>query len=249
MSWMQSLTVNWIHSCGSNHRQFSAFLEELGVQYGNLLYHAKVKWLSRGMVLKRFFELTEEIDLFMSSRGKSLPQLTNEDWIRDLAFLVDITNHLNILNVSLQRRSQVVTQLYDAVCCLLAKLSLWETHLTVNNLAHFPSLKSVSRNESDGLINIPKMVQLKIEFQKRFFDFKHYANELTLFSSPFSVNTGSVNEDLQMEVTELQCNTTLKTKYGDIGIPEFYKYLRKSYPRYRNHCAKILFHVWKHLCL
>ena len=57
------------------------------------------------MVLKRFFEFMKEIDLFMSSKGKSLPQLTSEDWIRGLAFLGDITNHLSILNTFLQRRS------------------------------------------------------------------------------------------------------------------------------------------------
>lgn len=102
-------TVNWIRSCGSNHRQFSALLEELDAQYGNLLYYTKVRWLSRGMVLKRFFELRKEIDLFISSKGKSLLQLTSEDWIKDLAFLGDITNHLNIFNTSLQRHSQVVT--------------------------------------------------------------------------------------------------------------------------------------------
>lgn len=65
-------------------------------------------------------------------------------------------------------------------------------------------------------------------------------NDLALFSLPFSINIESVNEELQMEVIELQCNTLLKTKYDDIEIPEFYKYLSKSYPRYGNHCAKIL---------
>lgn len=233
-------TVKWIRSRGSSHRQFGALLEELAARYGNLLYYTKVRWLSRGMVLKRFFELIKEMDSFMSSKGKSLPQLTSKDWLRDLAFLVDITNHLNILNISLQRHSQVVTQMYGTVCSFLAKLSLWETHLAVNNLARFPTLKSVSRNESDGLIYILRIVELKIEFQERFFDFKRYENELTLFSSPFSINIDSVNEELQMEVIELQCNTVLKTKYDATGIPEFYKYLSKSYPRYRNHCAKIL---------
>ncbi|XP_049748425.1 general transcription factor II-I repeat domain-containing protein 2B-like isoform X1 [Elephas maximus indicus] len=233
-------TVNWIRSRGSNHRQFSALLSELDVQYGNLLYYTKVRWLSRGTVLKRFFEMIKEIDLFMSSKGKFLPQLSSEDWLRDLAFLVDITDHLNTLNISLQRRSQVVTQMYDSICSFLEKLSLWETHLAVNNLAHFPALKSVSGNKSDGLTYIAKIVELKTEFQKRFFDFKHYENELTLFSSPFSINIDSVSEELQMEVIELQCNTVLKTKYDDLGIPEFYKYLGKSYPQYRNHCAKIL---------
>ncbi|XP_063670569.1 general transcription factor II-I repeat domain-containing protein 2B isoform X7 [Pan troglodytes] len=233
-------SVNWICSRGLNHSEFTTLLYELDSQYGSLLYYTEIKWLSRGLVLKRFFESLEEIDSFMSSRGKPLPQLSSIDWIRDLAFLVDMTMHLNTLNISLQGHSQIVTQMYDLIRAFLAKLCLWETHLARNNLAHFPTLKSVSRNESDGLNYIPKIAELKTEFQKRLSDFKLYESELTLFSSPFSTKIDSVHEELQMEVIDLQCNTVLKTKYDKVGIPEFYKYLWGSYPKYKHHCAKIL---------
>ncbi|XP_053519448.1 general transcription factor II-I repeat domain-containing protein 2B isoform X1 [Artibeus jamaicensis] len=233
-------SVNWICSRGLNHSEFTTLLYELDSQYGSLLYYTEIKWLSRGLVLKRFFESLEEIDSFMSSRGKPIPQLSSQDWVKDLAFLVDMTMHLNTLNVSLQGHSQIVTQMYDLIRAFLAKLCLWETHLARNNLAHFPTLKSVSRSESDGLNYIPKIVELKTEFQKRLSDFKLYESELTLFSSPFSVKIESVHEALQMEVIDLQCNTVLKTKYDKVGVPEFYKYLWSSYPKYKNHCAKIL---------
>uniref|UniRef100_A0A8C7ELN2 SPIN-DOC-like zinc-finger domain-containing protein n=1 Tax=Neovison vison TaxID=452646 RepID=A0A8C7ELN2_NEOVI len=233
-------SVNWICSRGLNRGEFTTLLYELDSQYGSLLYCTDIKWLSRGLVLKRFFESLEEIAAFMASRGKPLPQLSSPDWIRDLAFLVDLTMHLNTLNIALQGHSQVVTQMYDLLRAFLAKLCLWETHLARNNLAHFPTLKSVSRNESDGLNYIPKIVELKTEFQKRLSDFKVHERELTLFSAPFSVTVESVREALQMEVIDLQCNTALKTKYDKVGVPEFCKYLRGSYPRYRVHCAKIL---------
>ncbi|KAM8778008.1 general transcription factor II-I repeat domain-containing protein 2 isoform 2-T2 [Rhynchonycteris naso] len=233
-------SVNWICSRGLNHSEFTTLLYELDSQYGSLLYYTEIKWLSRGLVLKRFFESLEEIDSFMSSRGKPLPQLSSQDWVKDLAFLVDMTMHLNTLNISLQGHSQIVTQMYDLIQAFLVKLCLWETHLAKNNLAHFPTLKSVSRNESDGLNYIPKIVDLKTEFQKRLSDFKLYESELTLFSSPFSMKIESVHETLQMEVIDLQCNSVLKAKYDKVGIPEFYKHLWTSYPKYRNHCAKIL---------
>nr|XP_037846454.1 general transcription factor II-I repeat domain-containing protein 2B isoform X2 [Chlorocebus sabaeus] len=233
-------SVNWICSRGLNHSEFTTLLYELDSQYGSLLYYTEIKWLSRGLVLKRFFESLEEIDSFMSSRGKPLPQLSSIDWIRDLAFLVDMTMHLNTLNISLQGHSQIVTQMYDLIRAFLAKLCLWETHLARNYLAHFPTLKSVSRNESDGLNYIPKIAELKAEFQKRLSDFKLYESELALFSSPFSTKIDSVHEELQMEVIDLQCNTVLKTKYDKVGIPEFYKYLWGSYPKYKHHCAKVL---------
>nr|KAF6336872.1 hypothetical protein mMyoMyo1_012078 [Myotis myotis] len=232
-------TITWLHSHGSTHRKFSALFSELDTQYGHLTY-MELKWLSRGMVLRQFFELLEEIDIFMSSKGKSVPQLRNKDWVKDLAFLVDIMTYVNMLDVALQGHSQMVTQMYHAVRSFLAKLCLWETHLARNNLAHFPTLRLVSENESDGLNYIPKIKELKTEFQKRFSDFKLYENELILFSSPFSININNVNEELQMEVIELQHNTILKTKYDDVGIPEFFKYLGNSYPKYKNHCAKIL---------
>ncbi|XP_023413524.2 general transcription factor II-I repeat domain-containing protein 2-like isoform X1 [Loxodonta africana] len=233
-------TITWLRSHGSNHGKFNALFSELDAQYGSLFYHMDVRWLSRGIVLKQFFELLEEIDFFLSSKGKSVPQLTSKDWIKDLAFLVDITAHLNTLAISLQGRCQVVTQMYDSVRSFLAKLCLWETNLAKNNLAHFPTLKLVSGNKSDGLNYIPKVRELKSEFQKTYSDFKLYENELILFSSPFSININDVIEELQMEVIELQHNTILKTKYDDVGIPEFYRYLGNGYPKYKNHCAKIL---------
>ncbi|XP_008849336.1 general transcription factor II-I repeat domain-containing protein 2 isoform X3 [Nannospalax galili] len=233
-------SVNWICSRGLNHGEFTTLLYELDSQYGSLLYHTGIKWLSRGLVLQRFFESLEEIDSFMSSRGKPVPQLSSRDWILDLAFLVDITTHLNTLDVSLQGHSQVVTQMYDFIRAFLAKLCLWETHLARNNLAHFPTLRSVSQSESDGLNYIPKIAELKADFQKRLSDFKVYESELTLFSSPFSTKIDSVCEELQMEVIDLQCNTVLRSKYDKLGVPEFHKHLWSSYPRYRSHCARIL---------
>nr|KAF6495709.1 hypothetical protein HJG63_010108 [Rousettus aegyptiacus] len=173
-------TITWIRSHGSNHRKFSAFLSELDAQYGSLFCSMELKWLSHSMVLRQFFEVLEAIDFFMSVKGKSVPQLTNKDWIKDLAFLVGIMTYVNTLDISLQGHSQVVTQVYDSVHSFLTKLCLWETHLARNNLAHFPMLKLVSKNENDGLNYIPKIKELKAEFQKWMSDFKLYENEYCL---------------------------------------------------------------------
>ena len=64
--------------------------------YGDLLYYTEVRWFSRGVMLRRFYELREEVFLFMEE--KSVVQLKDTSWISDLAFLFDITQHLNTLN-------------------------------------------------------------------------------------------------------------------------------------------------------
>ena len=143
-----------------DHREFRALFDELDAQYGSVFCSTGLKWLSRGVVIRQFLELVEEIDFLMSSGGESVPQLTSRDWVRDLAFLVVIVTHLNMLAISLERHSQVLTQLYDSVDSFLVKLCLWETHLAQSNLAHFPMLELVSENENDGLHYIP---QIRVE--------------------------------------------------------------------------------------
>ena len=46
--------VNQIRTKALKHRQFQSFLEEVGAEYEDLIYHCDVRWLSRGKVLERF---------------------------------------------------------------------------------------------------------------------------------------------------------------------------------------------------
>lgn len=57
--------VNFIRSHGLTHRQFQSFLLEIEAEYNDVVYHNHVRWLSRGKVLKRFFDLRKEIEMFM----------------------------------------------------------------------------------------------------------------------------------------------------------------------------------------
>ena len=53
--------VNVIESKGLNHTQFRDFLKDLDSDFSDVLYHTNVKWRSLGNVLKRVWELKEEI--------------------------------------------------------------------------------------------------------------------------------------------------------------------------------------------
>ncbi|XP_016898365.1 general transcription factor II-I repeat domain-containing protein 2-like [Cynoglossus semilaevis] len=101
--------VNQIRSRGLKHRRFRAFLEEMESEYEDVLYFTEVRWLSRGNVLKRFFELREEVKAFMEKDGKAVPELSDHKWLMDLAFLVDITHELNILNTKLHSSALPMT--------------------------------------------------------------------------------------------------------------------------------------------
>lgn len=51
----------------------------------------------------------------MEKDGVSVPVLTDPKWLMDLAFLVDITHELNVLNKKLQGQGQLVSAAYDNV--------------------------------------------------------------------------------------------------------------------------------------
>lgn len=80
--------VNYIRGRALKHRTFRAFLEEIDADYSDLLYHAEVRWLSRGRVLHRFLSLKEEIIKFLENEEKEFPELKDESWNYDLFFFL-----------------------------------------------------------------------------------------------------------------------------------------------------------------
>ncbi|TWW74079.1 Acetylcholine receptor subunit delta, partial [Takifugu flavidus] len=75
---------------------------ELPTEYGDLLLHTEIRWLSRGRILLPFLSLLSEIKEFMQSRGEDAALLEDTGWTLDLAFLTDITGKRNSLNWELQ---------------------------------------------------------------------------------------------------------------------------------------------------
>ena len=52
--------VNFIKYHALNHCQFQTFLADFDCKYGDMMYHNEVRWLSRGKVLRRFFNFARK---------------------------------------------------------------------------------------------------------------------------------------------------------------------------------------------
>ena len=85
-------------------------LEDCGSDHSDVLYHSAVRWLSLGKVLRRVWGLKTEILLFLEMKGKDIeyPQLRESEWLSDLAFAVDLFEHMNELNTRLQFKGRAL---------------------------------------------------------------------------------------------------------------------------------------------
>lgn len=239
--------INLIRAKALNHRQFQTFLSEVEAEYGDVIYHSDVRWLSRGSVLHRFYSLRSEIDRFLKEKSKPLHELNDPLWLADLAFLVDLTSHLNALNKSLQGKDQLVSHMYSHLKAFCVKLKLLEAQLRNFNVVHFPTLLELKTAFPNANVSGRKMkyvsviTSLQAEFGKRFQDFSVIEKDMKLFITPFSVDVTDVDERMQMEVIEIQCDESLKSRHQLLPQPEFYRSLDETrFPLMKRHAARMI---------
>uniref|UniRef100_A0A7M4E8X6 DUF4371 domain-containing protein n=1 Tax=Crocodylus porosus TaxID=8502 RepID=A0A7M4E8X6_CROPO len=136
--------INFIRSRSLNHRIFKRFCQEMGAEYEVLLYHTEVRWLSRGQVLKRLFKLRAEVSLFLKEKENPLLEhFERKDFIHGLAYLADIFNHMNEINLSIQGPEVTIMDATEKLQAFLAKLPIWKKRVEANILANFQMLEEV----------------------------------------------------------------------------------------------------------
>ncbi|XP_068209107.1 general transcription factor II-I repeat domain-containing protein 2-like [Palaemon carinicauda] len=194
------------------------------MEYGDLILYCEVRWLSRGPVLSRFWKLKNIVHDFLKEKGE-LPEenalLCDEKWMFDLAFLVDITSHLNDLNSKLQGKNKLFPSLVNDISAFKMKLKLSISQLENKDLSQFPHLKEQSECAEDN-INfteyIEKIILLQEAFDIRFSDFSE-EDCMLAFINPFSLTENNILKmpsNIQMELIDLKANSVLKCKLNEL---------------------------------
>ncbi|XP_023221595.1 general transcription factor II-I repeat domain-containing protein 2A-like isoform X1 [Centruroides sculpturatus] len=237
-------TVNLIRRHGLNHRLFTSFLEEIDADYADLPTYTEVRWLSKATVLKRFVELLGPIITFLKERGNTTRNLEGQRWQCDLAFLADITAYLNDLNLRLQGKMQLVSQLTSNINAFMTKLSLFKSHMQSENFTHFPHCKAMKEKYPHMKMDYSDQVNtLLTSFNERFGEFQKYKIYLQLFSTPFDVKVEDAPPDVQLELIDIQCSDELKSQFKNSNLLTFYKELPDtSFPKLKDNarfCASM----------
>ena len=144
----------------------------------------------------------------------------NRDWLNDLAFLVDITGHLNILNLRLQGSSLLFTDMCNNVAVFKMKLCLFAGQLAQRRLDNFKHLKErLSENTFDTDEYAKKIESLLDVFESRFAEFSIQEDNVALFTNPFVFPENKLTlleHNMQLEVLDLKCNSILKNRFASL---------------------------------
>ncbi|CAM4733374.1 unnamed protein product [Leuciscus chuanchicus] len=232
--------INFLRASSSlQHRMLREFLREVDANADDLLLHNNVRWLSKGRVLERFWSIRGEIAAFLaqlkSQKATTFSLFLEDDKKMDIvAFLVDITSHLNELNLKLQGKDNSVCDLMTAVRSFQRKLVLFREDLLAD-CAHFPTVKEQIQGERDVSYFVDFVDKLIVNFSKRFDSFS-LGQQLTLFiQNPFLItdvrdfskevtllfkweNAGP----LQMQLVDLQADVALKEHFGKTDPATFW---------------------------
>ena len=104
-----------------------------------LLFHTNVRWLSKGNMLGRLYELREEVIIFLDSQQKAAlhDKFQSDSFQITLAYLVDIFESLNTVNLKLQGKNIHIIMHHDTIQAFMAKLDLWKSRIQQGNTASF----------------------------------------------------------------------------------------------------------------
>lgn len=239
--------VNFIKSRATNSRLFRELCEDFGSLHSSLLLHTEVRWLSRGKVLTRLFELKLEVQAFFLDHPFHLSACVSDIlWLQKLAYLADIFSKLNELCLSLQGPGVTIFNVHDKIEAMLRKLNFWNQCLQMNEYDCFGSLSSfLSENKIQLNENIKKDIsehlkQLQLTF-KDYFPNKPESN--IWIRNPFQ---GDITSDTSLSLLEkeklldLSSDNSLKAVFAHHSLIDFWLSVKNEYPILAEKAIKIL---------
>ena len=195
--------VNFIRSRSLQHRLFQQLCEEMDSEHTRLVYHAKVRWLSRGQVLKRVHELLDEMKAFLQEKGHHLAKEFGESMFTvRLTYLNDIFTYLSDLNTSLQGNKVSIVEAAQSINTMKALLRSWCTGGSENNsYSSFEKLDALIQ-KSERACSLKKQIKEEVTRHLEILasNFERHFPNLSVkrwMVNPFTVPMDEVDNDIK----------------------------------------------------
>ncbi|KAH0819600.1 hypothetical protein GEV33_003191 [Tenebrio molitor] len=228
--------VNYIKSSALNTRLFKEFCKDMNSDHEALLFYTAVRWLSKGNVVERVFELKDELKSFLEMQRKQefLINFNDEAWIQRVAYLSDIFGQLNKLNLKLQGKDMHIIHFRDNLQTFVSKLGNWRRKANLGNFAMFEHLCTTAEASEAGIVeNLKEEIGdhlqfLETEMQRYFPELSE--DEAAVVRNPFhaSLDVADVPDEVQDEFLELRNDSTARDLFQEKTLTEFWCAMRRS---------------------
>ena len=237
--------VNYVKSSALNTRLFSKLCKDMDANHTALLYHTQVCWFSKGNILSLFFELREEVKLFLVAKQKNdlLLAFGGDEYPTYLTYLADIFETLNQLNKKLQGPGCNIIVHTDAINGFVAKLNLWSQRANNDNFASFHHLTEITGDDFEQNLKediISNLQNLQNEFERYFSKINTSSILMKVARNPFLCKVEDVSEAIQEEFKELTNDFFEKNEFHTCNLEEFWVKIQRYYPRLGIHALNIL---------
>ena len=231
--------VNFIKKSALNTRVFRLLCQELNSNHKDLLYYTAVRWLSKGNVIARVYELMDELKIYFKSQGKNAEHLLNEitdNFKENVAYLADIFEALNLLNLQLQGPDTTIIIHRDCIKTFMDKIKLWSRKIENRKISCFPKLAQIidDNNISENLNNeiVAHLKSLYSEFESYFPEINTESIQMRLTRNPFIISVDDIPEEMENEFLSLVNNTSMKDLFKqEEHISDFWAAISSQYPK------------------
>ncbi|KAK2721868.1 hypothetical protein QYM36_003994 [Artemia franciscana] len=231
--------INFIKARPLNSRMFKLLCQEMGSEHQHLLLHTEVRWLSRGKILNRLFELRQEVHMFLLEQKSAFSSLfENQDWVCRLTYLADIFDKLNDLNLSMQGFRTDELSLNSKMCAFVKKLEFWLKKVQRNSVSVFPTLdKFADDSEIDNLNTIcdcirEHLTKLRDELVSYFPSIMNQDRTQDWIQNPFVedvTSSSGLSDKLTENLIELASDRALELKFQNVTVSQFWLEVKGEY--------------------
>ncbi|XP_025192117.1 protein ZBED8-like [Melanaphis sacchari] len=203
--------VNAIKNSALNTRVFQKLCANMDAEHETLLFHTETRWLSKGNMLARLFELREELKFFLIDKGMNY-----------------LYEQLCSGNVKLEGSANIFVKNYSVFPNLRVLIDdehykCFTEDIQNNVLEHLRILKE------EFTRYFPEYGVVDIDVVKK------------LIRNPFTVEVNNVQEEMQEELIDFQNDSNLKSSFEfSTNLEEFWCKKAMGYPNIRQTALRFL---------
>ena len=138
----------------------------------------------------------------------------------DLAYLADIYDKFNAMNLQLQGNVVTLVKCKTVVSSFIGKLTLFKQNIGRREFYQFPHLAGLEISDDDLLAYYEHLEVLKADMIKRFTDLLELETPHWLID-PFCVDVSTISLYLQEELIDVQSDCEEKARFTMMGYERF----------------------------